>query len=182
MARPAIIIVDMIKDNVPTDSPYRRILPNLQRLLSEARKAGCLIVFANDSFLALDPLFRGRIKPHALRGTEGVKVISDLEPQEQDIVLDKRRFSAFFKTDLDMTLRVFGVDTIAVCGITTEVCVLHTVLDGMANDFKVILLEDCCTSLTEAESHAVLNSYRKPRIEHLLRIMTLDEFCSTMLD
>lgn len=180
MARPAIIIVDMIKDNMPPESPFRKIIPNLQRLLFEARRAGSLIVFANDSFLPADPLFQGR-KPHALRGTEGVKVIAELEPQESDIILEKRRFGAFFKTDLDITLTVLGVDTIAVGGITTPVCVLHTVLGGMSNDFKVILLEDCCASFTEAEHDALLNIYRNPRLQPMLRIMTLDEFCSKML-
>ena len=181
MAKPAVVIVDMIKDNVPSGSPFRGIIPNLQRLLSEARKAGCPIIFANDSFLPNDFIFREGMKPFALRGTEGVKVIPELQPQEKDIVLEKRRFSAFFKTDLDITLRMFGIDTIALGGIAIELCILYTAFDGMANDFKVIILEDCCASHGEAFGKVLLDLYRTSRLQHFIRIMTLNQFCSEVL-
>ena len=149
--KPAIIVIDMLNDNVDRKKrtgigeEVKKIIPNIQHLLSSAREAEIPIVFANDSFMPNDFIFQGEeIKPHAIRGTYGAKVIDELPVQESDIVVEKRRFSAFFKTDLDITLREFKVDTIVVAGISTEVCVLATVLDGLSNDFRVIILKDCC--------------------------------------
>jgi nicotinamidase/pyrazinamidase len=180
--KPTIIVVDMLKDNLKESSrnPYlqegRAILPNLQRLLEESRKREFPILFACDSFLKDDFIFKGRMKVHSLRGTKGSEVINDLKPEPTDIVLPKRRFSAFFKTDLDQTLRVLGVDTIIVTGITTEVCVLMTVMDGLSHDFSVILLEDCSASRNKEFHQGCLNLYRDFALYPLLRIMTLGEF------
>jgi nicotinamidase-related amidase len=180
--KPAIIVVDMLKDNLK-ESPRnlylqegKAVIPNLQRLLEEGRKRGFPIIFACDSFVEGDFIFRGKMKVHALRGTKGAEVVDDLKPEPTDIILPKRRFSAFFKTDLDQTLRVLGVDMIVVTGITTEVCVLMTVMDGLCHDFSTILLEDCSATRSKEFHKACLNLYRDFALYPLLRIMTLDEF------
>ncbi len=180
--KPAIIVVDMLKDNFkesprnPFYQEARAILPNLQRLLEKGREKGIPIIFACDSFLKEDFIFRGRMKPHSLRGTQGAEVVDELKPEPTDFVLPKRRFSAFFKTDLDQTLRTFGIDTIVVTGMTTEVCVLMTAMDGLCHDFSVILLEDCCASRSKELHQSCLNLYRNFALYPLLRIMTLEEF------
>jgi nicotinamidase/pyrazinamidase len=180
--KPAMIVVDMLKDNLKESSrnPYfqegRAIIPNLQKLLGESRKRGVPIIFACDSFLKDDFIFKGRMKVHSLRGTKGAEVMDELKPEPTDIILPKRRFSAFFKTDLDQTLRVLGVDTIVVTGITTEVCVLMTVMDGLSHDFSVILLEDCSASRSKEFHQGCLHLYRNFALYPLLRIMTLEEF------
>jgi nicotinamidase/pyrazinamidase len=180
--KPAIIVVDMLKDNLRDSprNPYfqigKAIIPNLQRLLWEGRKKGFPIIFACDSFLKDDFIFKGRMKVHSLRGTKGAEVVDDLKTEPTDIILPKRRFSAFFKTDLDQTLRTLGVDTIIVTGITTEVCVLMTVMDGLSHDFSVILLEDCTASRSKEFHQGCLNLYRDFALNPLLKIMTLDKF------
>ena len=180
--KPAVIIVDMVKDTFKPDSRRaitlegRAILPRLQELLAEARQRGFPVVFACDSFLEDDFIFKGRMKPHSIRGTEGSEVIDELRPEPGEIVLPKRRFSAFFKTDLDQTLRTLGADTIVVTGIATEVCVLLTAMDGLSNDFQVILLEDCSASHRREAHEACLGLYRRFALHPLLRIMTLRDF------
>jgi nicotinamidase-related amidase len=180
--KPAIIVVDMLKDNFKESprNPYyqegKGIIPNLRRLLEGGRKRGFPIVFACDSFLEGDFIFGGRMKVHALRGTKGAEVVDDLRPEPTDIILPKRRFSAFFKTDLDQTLRTLSVDTIVVTGITVEVCVLMTAMDGLSHDFSVLLLEDCSASRSKDVHQGCLNLYRDFSLYPLLRIMTLDEF------
>jgi len=180
--KPAVIVVDMLKDNLKESprNPYlqegRDIIPNLQRLLEESRKREFPIIFACDSFLKDDFIFKGRMKVHSLRGTKGSEVVDDLKPAPTDIILPKRRFSAFFKTDLDQTLRTLGVDTIILTGITTEVCVLITVMDGLSHDFSAIILEDCSASRKKEFHQGCLNLYRDFALYPLLRIMTLDEF------
>ncbi len=184
--KPGIIIVDMVKDNLkegshhPITQEARAILPQLQRLLKVSRKKRIPIIFACDSFMEGDFIFKGKMNVHSLRGTKGSEVADELKPEPTDIVLPKRRFSAFFKTDLDQTLRTLGVDTIVVTGITTEVCVLMTAMDGLCNDFSAILLEDCCASRNRETHQGCLNLYRDFALYPLLRIMTLEKFLKDM--
>lgn len=183
--RPAIIVVDMLKDNLKESprNPFfqegKAIIPKLQRLLEEGRKRGFPIIFACDSFLEGDFIFKGKMKIHSLRGTKGAEVIDELKPEPTDIILPKRRFSAFFKTDLDQTLRVLGIDTIVVTGMTTEVCVLMTAMDGLCHDFSVILLEDCSASRNKTFHETCLSLYRDFALYPLLKIMTLEEFLTS---
>src|SRR5574340_1734717 len=107
--KPAIIIIDMLEGNLAAGPAGEReegkIVPPVAAFLKTCRSRSLPVIFACDSFLPDDFIFRGRMKQHALRGTEGTKPLAALAPQESDIILEKRRFSAFFKTDLDQTLR-----------------------------------------------------------------------------
>jgi len=180
----AVIVVDMIKDNVKTNlhtgisGEAHRIIPHLQQLLAAARQKKLLVVYANDSFYPTDILFRGKMKPHALRGTPGVEVIDELKPEPGDIVIEKRRMSAFFKTDLDITLRDNGVERVAVAGIATPFCVLLTALDALSNGFESILLEDCCAASPPDYHTACLNIYRKSLLGELFQVLQWQEYLS----
>ena len=139
------------------------------------------MIFACDSFLPGDFIFQGRLKPHSIRGTKGAEVIDQLDRGQGDMILEKRRFSAFFKTDLDQTLRTFGVDTVVVAGISTQVCVLTTVLDAVALDFKAILLKDCCAAHTPEIHDTVLRIYGNDFMAPIMRAMSCDKFITEML-
>jgi len=183
MNNTAVVIVDMLKDSVYSRSrsgigaQARHLIPGIQRLLLTARGKGMPVIFANDAFLPDDFIFSGTgVKPHSIMGTEGAQVISEFGPEESDIILEKRRFSAFMGTNLDDKLRGMGVDTIVVVGIGTPVCVLTTALDGLAHDFRVIMLEDCCAAFRQEDHEAIIEVYRHCLREPLFRIMKLDEF------
>jgi nicotinamidase-related amidase len=184
----AVIVVDMLKDNVYSEShsgmgaQARELVPGIQRLLATARKKGMPVIFANDAFLPDDFIFSGTgVKPHAIMGTKGAQVISEFGPEPGDIVLEKRRFSAFLGTNLDAKLKEMDVDTIAVAGIGTPVCVLTTALDGVAHDFKVVLLEDCCAAFRPEDHKAIINVYRNCLRGPLFLVMSLDEFLLTLV-
>lgn len=177
---PAIIVVDMLKDNMKPEHPIsaqiRSILPSVQTLLKKAREHGYRIVFACDSYRPDDFIFQGRMKPHAIQGTPGAEVIDELAPAPEDLILRKRRFSAFFGTGLEKILRAQGVDTLVVVGVTTHVCVLMTAMDGICHDFRVIVLEDCCASYP-AERHAsTVKIYDRSPLDPLFRFMRLEDF------
>jgi nicotinamidase/pyrazinamidase len=180
--RPAIIIVDMVKDSfreehqLPITREAQPMIPRINDLMQKGRALGIPIIFACDSFLPDDFIFRGKMKPSSIRGTEGAEVTDQLEVQEGDIILPKRRFSAFFKTDLDQTLRTWHVDTVAVAGITTNVCVLMTAMDALCHDFSAILLEDCCAAHKREVHETTIENYRKFALYPLFRIMTAEEF------
>ena len=183
----AVIVVDMLKDHLrPGNHPValdqaRAIIPNINRLTKLARQNNLPVIFANDSFLPGDFIFQGRMKEHALRGTEGAQVIDELGPQASDIQLPKRRFSAFFKTDLDQTLRLQGVGGVAIAGINSHWCVLHTALDALANDFCAYIISDCCASYRADVHETIMNIYRKNPLYPLFQVLTVDEFQQTLL-
>jgi nicotinamidase/pyrazinamidase len=180
--KPAIIVVDMVRDNfrdedhLPITAQARAMVPALNHLLRTARSRGAPVILACDSFLEGDFIFQGKMKPHSLRGTEGAEVLQDLDQAPEDIFLPKRRFSAFFKTDLDMTLRLRGVDTVAVTGIATHFCVLTTALDALCHDFRAVLLEDCCAGPTPEIHQRTLDNYRRNPLYPLLRVMDSGSF------
>ena len=92
------------------------------------------------------------------------------------MILPKRRFSAFFKTDLDQTLRTWHCDTVAVGGLTTNVCVLMTAMDALSHDFCTILLEDCCAAHKREVHETTIENYRKFALYPLFRIMMAEDF------
>jgi nicotinamidase-related amidase len=115
------------------------------------------------------------MKPHSIRGTEGAKVIDQLDREPGDIVSEKPRFSAFFKTDMDRTLRNFDCDTVVIAGISTHICVLSTLIDAVSSDFKAILLKDCCQAHTPGIHDSVIQIYEKTPLYPLMRIMSSEE-------
>jgi nicotinamidase/pyrazinamidase len=116
------------------------------------------------------------MRAHSLRGTKGAEVLEDLDQAPKDIFLPKRRFSAFFKTDLDMTLRLLQIDTVAVTGIATHFCVLTTALDALCHDFRAVILEDCSAAPTPEMHQRTLDNYRRNPLYPLLRVMDSSAF------
>ncbi|MFC1833837.1 cysteine hydrolase family protein [Thermodesulfobacteriota bacterium] len=171
----------MIKDNVNTtghgmmDKEADKIVPTILDLTRRFRAHGQPVVFACDSFMEGDFIFGGRMPPHAIRGTGGDQPIAELEMQQSDHFLPKRRMSAFYKTDLDQTLRSWGVDTVVVCGIVTNVCVLLTALDAIQNDFRAVIVSDGSACHKQELHEATLKLYESFLLKPLFRIMTSAE-------
>lgn len=178
--KPAVIIIDMLIDNYGPernpDGEAEKIVIPVRNFLRECRSASIPVIFACDSFLHDDFIFRGRMKPHAIRGTAGAGVLPDLEPQESDIILPKRRFSAFFKTDLDQTLRTMGVDTVAVGGINTHFCVLASAFDAVCHDFNTVILEDMSAAFKREIHENCIEPYRFSAIYPIFRVLKSEEF------
>jgi nicotinamidase/pyrazinamidase len=127
-----------------------------------------------------DFLFNSRMKPHGIKGTKGAQVIKELQPQHSDIIVPKPRFSGFFKTNLEGMLRELGVDTLVVCGVATEICVISTAYDAVCSDFKVIIIDDCCASRSKVVHDQLLEILRRSPLHPLLRVMSLNDFLRTV--
>ncbi len=81
-----------------------------------------------------------------IRGEVGHDIIDDLAPAAGEPVVDKPGKGAFYATDLQSLLTHRGIDTLFVCGVTTEVCVHTTVREANDRGFRCIVLSDCCAS------------------------------------
>lgn len=86
-----------------------------------------------------------------VRDTWNTDIVPQLEPQVNDVVIYKQRFSGFYQTDLDATLKQMGVKHLIITGCTTSVCVESTVRDAMFRDYLCVLLEDCMAEVVGQE-------------------------------
>ena len=140
----ALLVIDELGD--PTGGPLETVLlePTLNsaRLARAARAARVRVIFA------IDAQIPGLDKELALWGVQGIagspdaKTSPQLNQQEGDFVIEKRRYSAFFQTGLRLLLDELGVDTLICCGMDTNICVRHTVADAYFNNFATIAVED----------------------------------------
>ena len=184
--KPGLIVVDLLRDTFDMHpesfivKSARAFIPRLNALIDAFHKKAFPVIFACDSFLPDDFIFKGKMEPHSLRGTPGESIIVELDRNPEDYVLPKRRFSAFFKTDLDQTLRTLGVDVVLVTGISTAVCVLTTALDAICHDFRTVIVEDCCTSQRPEDHKAAVGLYRRTALYPLLQVLNSDQ-CLEML-
>ena len=85
----------------------------------------------------------GRESRILIRDTWNTDIVPELKPQPSDIVLYKTRFSGFYQTDLDATLKKLGIKYLIVTGVTTSICVESIVRDAMFRDYLCVLLRDC---------------------------------------
>ncbi len=181
MHKIALVVIDMVKDNLadPEHNLVAReaeaIIPVVNGLAADFRQAEWPVIYASDSFLEDDFIFGGKMAPHAIRGTAGAEVTDALSREAGDIILPKRRFSAFFKTDLDQTLRTLKVDTVAVCGITSMFCVLATAFDALCHDFKTIIVEDASCAHKAEVHQTLLGFYRKTPLYPLFQVLPASE-------
>ena len=97
----------------------------------------------------------GRESRLLIRDTWDTDIVPELKPQASDIVIYKTRFSGFYQTDLDATLKKLGIKYLIVTGVTTSICVESTVRDAMFRDYLCVLLKDC---MSEPIGHDLLRT------------------------
>jgi biuret amidohydrolase len=172
LEKTALVIIDMQRDFLEPGGFGAALGNDVTRLqaavapcravLSAARKAGLLVIHTREGHrpdlsdappLKVergDPALRigapgpmGRI---LVRGEPGHDIIPELYPVAGEPVIDKPGKGAFYQTDLELMLRNRGIETLLVCGVTTEVCVNTTVREANDRGFRCIVLSDCCAS------------------------------------
>lgn len=159
----AIVIVDMVNDFCKPGGAmvlpgYEDLMPAQSRMIEAGRAAGCPIVFVIDAHRAGAPNereFKKRTR-HCIEGEWGAQVIDDLDMRDDDIRVIKRRFSAFFNTDLDVTLKDYGITSLVVMGVVTNICVRSTVHDAFFHGYNVVVVEDGCAATGPREQASSL--------------------------
>lgn len=109
--------------------------------------------------------------PPVTAGSWGAEVIPELAPQAGDYIIKKHRWSVFYQTHLELSLRTAGIDTIMLAGGSTEVGIASTAYSARDRDFNLIILRDACHS-TRSDAHAVFMERVFPIFA---RVMTVDQ-------
>ena len=177
--RAALLIIDMQNEFVLPDAPLcvrgaAPTVPVIRRLLLQARAQGLPVIHVirchnrdgSDVEKSRQHLFRegpGICVP----GTDGARIVTALTPAEGEYILCKRRFSAFFHTELDLLLRRLGVDTLLVSGTQYPNCVRGTAVDAMSLDYDVIVVTDACSAQSPDIAEANIRDLRNMGIRCL---------------
>lgn len=159
----ACLVIDMQQEDGFPLHGFARVIHNNARLLDALRQAGIPILYsrhvnaADGADLPEGEPRDAEGRPQSYRaGSRQVEILAALAPQPGEPVIDKPRYSAFHRTDLDLRLRRQGIRTLVVSGVLTDACVLATVQDAFALGYRVELIADACTSTTGAAHYAAL--------------------------
>ena len=163
-----LLLFDFLVGHVERDrSRYAPVIANTMKLLETARKGGTMIVHARADHppgtRALNITDSENRPPLITRGTPQAEIVPELAPLAGESLVPKRRWSAFHGTDLDPTLRARGVDTIVLCGGSTEIGVASTAYAARDLGYNLVIASDACTS-PKAEVHAQLMREVFPRL------------------
>ena len=173
----AVLVVDMLRGFLEEGHPLycgarsRRILPEVSILIKEEESRGAMVVFVCDSHAPDDPEF-SQFPAHCIKGTDEAEVVPELAGLAGHI-LEKRRFSAFDDTELNTLLKREGVDTVVVCGVCTDICVLHTAADARRLGYAVEVPPSCVASFDDRKHWFALDHMQSvlgARVEARIRL------------
>lgn len=159
-ARSAVVVVDMQTAFAdPEGSLYapgsERAVDPITDLVGRARAAGARIVYTRDvhppeqfadthSYNEFE-----RWGEHTLEGSPDAALLADLDVREEDLVVEKHTYDAFYDTQLEGWLRARGIRNLVLCGTLANVCVLHTAGSAGLRDFRSLLVSDCIGAIEE---------------------------------
>ncbi|HUP31240.1 MAG TPA: cysteine hydrolase [Usitatibacter sp.] len=175
-ARTCLLLFDLLEGHVNRDDAsrarFRPVIANAEALLHAARVDDVMVAYAHadhradratsartlrDSDNRLAPLQAGdpaeRHMPVITGGTPEARIVRELAPEPGDYMVPKHRWSAFHGTYLELALRTRGVDTIILCGGSTDVGVASTAYAARDLDYNLVVASDACTS-PEQDNHA----------------------------
>ena len=178
---PVLLVIDMLNDFFERGRYDRNTLVQaVNALVGDVRTMGVPIIWVrqefepdlSDAFLEL----RRREISITIKHTSGCDFLPELDVQPIDHVLVKKRYSAFFGTELDALLKRLGADCLILAGINTHACIRMTAIDAYQRDFDVVVARDCVAS-NDPEHHAISLRYMDGKIA---RVLGSQEICSVV--
>ena len=160
-----VLVIDMLKGFLEEGYPLyagvqaRQIIPNIQGLLEQELKQGAKLFFVCDQHDPDDLEFK-MFPPHCIAGTPEAKVIPELKKYPGEVI-PKKRYSAFFNTQLEEKLKQLKPGKLIVCGVLTDICVMHTVADARNRDYNIEVPVDCVAAIDEKTQQFALGHMSK---------------------
>ncbi|MGA2978901.1 MAG: isochorismatase family cysteine hydrolase [Terriglobales bacterium] len=173
MRKPVLIVIDMLRDFLENWDPVQkeRLVQSINELVGVMRTFARPVIWVRQEFEPdlrdAFPEMRAKGIRVTLKGTPGCEILSELAVAPSDIVIVKKRYSAFYGTTLDETLAGLGLDAIILAGINTHACIRTTAIDAYQRDWPVILAADCIDSY-DREHHEISLRYMRDKIAALM--------------
>jgi ureidoacrylate peracid hydrolase len=169
VSKTAVIVVDMQNDFGSKGgmfdraginlTPIQNVIKPTAKVLDAAREAGIKIIYlkmgftkdlaevgteeeqwhVGDTVKAPD----GSVSRILVQDTWNTDIVTELKPKPGDIIVNKNRFSGFYKTELDSLLKKMGAKYLLFTGCTTSVCVESTVRDARFRNYTPVIFNDC---------------------------------------
>jgi nicotinamidase-related amidase len=161
----ALLVVDMLvgflepDHNLYCGDDSRKIIPNVQRLIEQEQARGTRVFFICDTHDPDDLEFQ-MFPVHCVKGTEEAEVIPELAGYDGEVIR-KRRYSGFFGTDLTERLAQLDPDKVIICGVCTDICVMHTAADARNRDYPVEIVTDCVATFDQDAHRYALRHMEK---------------------
>lgn len=142
--------------------------PKVKNLIARCREAGVPVVFIQEvhkpNMVDIGRELDGAEGRHCAEGEDGTALADWIDPQPNEFVIRKRRYSAFFGTELEIVLKAYKAETLFLVGGLTDVCIHYTAVDAHQHDYFVRVLTDCVGGSSERAHEASLEA-----IEYLQR-------------
>lgn len=141
-----------------------RVIPNMKTVQSVARKAGVEVMYTTIESLTLDG--RDRSLDYKItgfnvpKGSWDGKVIDQIAPQGDEIVLPKSSSSVFVSTHIDYILRNLGVKQLVLSGLLTDQCVESAIRDACDLGYLVTQITDACLTYSQERHDNSLNTIK----------------------
>ena len=191
LARTTVIVIDMENAYAQKGGMFdllglnidmtRSIIPTIDEVLTASRDIGRKVVYIAHAY---SPDFRELGEPDsvlwvrdwthknyhehpewrnrmAIRHTWGTEIVEELTPHPDDIVVEKTRYSAFFKTNLDVILRALDTRYLVFVGVQTNICVESSLREALHHGYYPILIKDATATSSEAAHEAAVANVRR---------------------
>jgi nicotinamidase/pyrazinamidase len=166
MGKAALIVADMLNDFLDPQGALfmglqaREIIPFVAQKIAEFRAQGGVVILVCDAHAPNDREFK-YFPPHAVKGSWGAQIIPELTPAPGDYRVEKTRYSAFARTNLDDILKQEQVDAVHVVGVMTSICVMETVKELFDRDIPgLVYSQGVADSDPEAHTFALRHMQR----------------------
>jgi len=173
MKTPALLVIDMLRDFLDEWEPDRKqsLLSGINELAGKIRATGGHVIWVRQEFEPdlsdAFPEMKAKKIRVTIRGTPGCEIVPQLPISPSDDVIVKKRYSAFFGTDLDSILDRLRPDPLIIAGINTHACIRTTAIDAYQRDWPVVIASDCVDSY-DREHHDISLRYMKDKIARVL--------------
>ncbi|CAI9385768.1 cysteine hydrolase family protein [Niallia sp. Sow4_A1] len=179
----ALLIVDVQNDYCHKEgclakqdldvSMVEEMMPNLKNMIATMKEENVPIIYiqtihenSTDSETWIKRL-KGKNQTNLCRKDTWGAEFYQLEPDNDDVIVIKHRYSAFINTRLDSVLRALKIETLLMAGVSTNICVESTARDGFMLDYDVIFLSDCTAAFS--------------REAHNMTLQTINQFFGTVV-
>jgi len=150
----ALVVIDVLKGEVMPQESGIPIMDGgaerharVRELVAGARAAAVPVIFIQEvhkrTLTDIGRELDGAEGIHCLEGDEATELAAGLEPGPDEYLIRKRRYSAFFATELELVLKSYGARTLVLVGALTDVCVHYTFVDAHQHDYHCRVVADC---------------------------------------
>lgn len=176
--------LDEAQHQIPVMGGARERLPKVVTLVDTCRERGVPVVFIQEvhktTLVDIGRELDGAEGPHCIEGWADTELATGLVPRPEEFLVRKRRYSAFFGTELEIVLKAYKAETVLLVGGLTDVCVHYTAADAHQHDYHIRVLTDCVGGSSREAHDASLRAMQYLQRDALVTSDEVQEWLATL--